>query len=278
MIERFLSTLESTKSFWQEVSQYLPSLLAAGVVLLVGWIVARIARKMAVMILRLLRVDVLAEKVGIEDFLLQGSVRYTTVTLLASIVYWLIMFTVILAALNSLGMQSAASLFNRVLLFIPNVIVAVLVLMFGAFFARIVRSISFTYLSNIGISGADTIGHIAQWAILLFALSISDPLTHCQLSSQILATTGKNHLSCMKSPENRGYTVRSYVQRSKVEEGNTGVWSFLRISQYSATTGTVPAWGSATIGAQCKTGPPSNSRHRFYKHILPLIPLKAYAI
>lgn len=184
MIERFLSTLESTKNFWQEVSQYLPSLLAAGVVLLVGWIVARIARKMAVKILRLLRVDVLAEKVGIEDFLLQGSVRYTTVTLLASIVYWLIMFTVILAALNSLGMQSAASLFNRVLLFIPNVIVAVLVLMFGAFFARIVRSISFTYLSNIGISGADTIGHIAQWAILLFALSIA--LDQLSIGGQLL--------------------------------------------------------------------------------------------
>jgi len=64
------------------------------------------------------------------------------------------------------------------------VVVAVLVLMFGAFFARIVRSISFTYLSNIGISGADTIGHIAQWAILLFALSIA--LDQLSIGGQLL--------------------------------------------------------------------------------------------
>jgi hypothetical protein len=184
MIERFVSTLESMKNFWLEAGTYLPSLLATGVVLLVGWLVARIARKAAIRILRLMRVDLLAEKVGIENFLLQGSVRYTTVTLLANFVYWLIMFTVILAALNSLGMQSAASLFNKVLLFIPNVVVAVLVLMFGAFFARIVRSISYTYLSNIGISGADLIGHTAQWAILLFAISIA--LDQLSIGGQLL--------------------------------------------------------------------------------------------
>ena len=186
MLDQFATTLDSMKSFWWEVSAALPALFAATVLLLIGWVVARLLRRGVVRLLRLLRIDLLAEKAGIEDFLLQGGVRYTAVTLLADLVYWLIMFTVILATLNSLGLQNASALFNKIILYMPNVIVAILVLMFGAFVARIVRAVTFTYLSNIGISGADVIGHIAQWAILLFVVSIA--LEQLSLGGQILVS------------------------------------------------------------------------------------------
>jgi len=96
------------------------------------------------------------------------------------------MFTIILAALDSLGLQNAALLFNKIILFMPNVVVALLVLMFGAFVAKIVRAITFTYLSNVGISGADVIGHIAQWAILLFVASVA--LEQLSIGGQILVS------------------------------------------------------------------------------------------
>lgn len=53
-------------------------------------------------------------------------------------------------------------------------------------FARLVRAITFTYLSNIGISGADVISHIAQWAILLFVLSVA--LEQLSIGGQILVS------------------------------------------------------------------------------------------
>jgi hypothetical protein len=186
MPDKLAETLESMKLFWAQISTALPTLLAVGVLLVVGWIVARLLRRGALRLLKFLRVDILAEKVGIEDFLLQGGVRYTTVTLLANLIYWLIMFTVILAALDTLGLQNAAVLFNKVILYMPNVIVAVMVLMFGAFLAKIVRAMSFTYLSNVGISGADVISHITQWAILLFVVSVA--LEQLSIGGQILVS------------------------------------------------------------------------------------------
>jgi len=186
MPDKLAETLESMKLFWAQISTALPTLLAVGVLLVVGWIVARLLRRGALRLLKFLRVDTLAEKVGIEDFLLQGGVRYTTVTLLANLIYWLIMFTVILAALDTLGLQNAAVLFNKVILYMPNVIVAVMVLMFGAFLAKIVRAMSFTYLSNVGISGADVISHITQWAILLFVVSVA--LEQLSIGGQILVS------------------------------------------------------------------------------------------
>ena len=186
MWDQLSTTLNSMKSFWIDVSSAFPALLAATALLLVGWVVARLVRRGVLRFLKLVRVDELAEKAGIENFLLQGGVRYTTVTLLADLAYWLIMFTVILAALNSLGLQNAAALFNKIILYMPNVIVALLVLMFGAFIAKIARAITFTYLSNVGISGADVIGHIAQWAILLFVVSVA--LDQLSIGGQILVS------------------------------------------------------------------------------------------
>ncbi len=184
MWEQFAATLDSTKSFWIEVSGALPALIVSMALLLVGWFIARIVRRGVSRFLKLIRVDVMAEKAGIETFLLQGGVRYTTVTLLANLVYWVIMFTVILAALNTLGLQNAGAIFNKIIVYMPNVIVALLVLMFGAFVAKIARAITFTYLSNVGISGADVIGHIAQWAILLFAISVA--LEQLSIGGQIV--------------------------------------------------------------------------------------------
>lgn len=186
MQDQFAAMLNSLQSFWRDVSGAFPALFAATVLLLVGWIVARLVRRGILRLLKLVRVDVLAEKTGIEDFLLQGGVRYTAVTLLADLFYWMIMFAIILAALNILGLQSASALFNKIILYMPNVIVAVLVLMFGAFVAKLVRAVTFTYLSNIGISGADVIGHIAQWAILLFVLSVA--LEQLSIGGQILVS------------------------------------------------------------------------------------------
>ncbi|MBP1648046.1 MAG: CmpX protein [Bacteroidetes bacterium] len=186
MWDQLRATLGSMKSFWIDVGHALPGLFAAMLLLLVGWVVARVIRRGVLRLLRLVHVDELAEKAGIESFLLQGGVRYTTVTLLANFVYWMIMFAVILAALDSLGLQNAAVLFNKIILFMPNVVVALLVLMFGAFVAKIVRAITFTYLSNVGISGADVIGHIAQWAILLFVASVA--LEQLSIGGQILVS------------------------------------------------------------------------------------------
>jgi len=184
MVEQFSATFESLRQFWLGLSAGLPALLVAILLLLLGWFLARVLRRGLIRLLRLLRIDVLAEKAGVEDFLLQGGVRYTTVTLLADFLYWLVLITVILAALHTIGLQNAPVLFNKVISYVPSVIVAALILMFGAFVAKIARAITFTYLSNVGISGADIIGHIAQWAMLLFAASVA--LEQLSIGVQVL--------------------------------------------------------------------------------------------
>ena len=178
--------LDSIRSFWLQFTDMLPRVAAAFVLLTVGWLIARLIRKATIRALKLLRIDLLAEKTGVEDFLLQGGVRYTTVTLIANMLYWFILFTFVLAVLSSMGLTTAADLFSKMLLYIPNVIVALLLLVFGTVFAKFIQGVSFTYLNNIGISGAQIMSTIAQWAILLFVISAA--LEQLSIGGQILVS------------------------------------------------------------------------------------------
>jgi hypothetical protein len=178
--------LESLKTFWTEFGSFLPQLIAALLVLIVGWLIAKLIRRAFVKVLRLLRVDVAAEKSGVENFLLRGGVQFTTVTILGSLIYWLTLFMVLFAALNILGLQAAADIFNKIILYIPNVIVAIVVLIFGTMFAKFIQGISLTYLSNVGFEGAQLVSYLAQYAIVIFVVSIA--LEQLAVGGQVLVS------------------------------------------------------------------------------------------
>lgn len=172
-MERFNSIFDSLNQFWVDLGAFLPNLIVAFILLIIGWIVAKVLRGVTVRVLRILRIDVIAERAGIEDFLLKGGVRFTAVTLIAAIMYWAIIFIVFLAVLHTLGLGIAADLFNRVLLYLPNVIVAIVLLIFGTLFAQFVQSALYTYLNNVGVSGSRLVSGIAKYAIIIFVVSIS---------------------------------------------------------------------------------------------------------
>jgi hypothetical protein len=184
MLDQIHTTVESLKIFWEQLLQFLPQLIIGIFLMVVGWALAKLLRKAMVKVLRLIRLDVVAEKAGIEDILLKGGAQYSSVNIVANLIYWFIMFGLTLAILHSLGLDAAKELFNRFLLYIPNVIAALLVLIFGTLLAKLVRGTSFTYLTNIRISGAEFISTITYWIIILLIVSIA--LQQLSLGGQIL--------------------------------------------------------------------------------------------
>jgi small-conductance mechanosensitive channel len=184
MPDQMNAILESLKTFWNQLLQFLPQLLIGIFLFILGWIIAWLLRKGMVKLFKLVRLDALAEKAGIENFLIKGGAQYTTVNVLANLIYWFLMFALTMAVLHSLGLDAAKELFNKILSYIPNVIVAVLVLIFGTLFAKLIRGAAFTYLNNVRISGAEFISNIAYWAIIFLVFSIT--LQQLSLGGQVL--------------------------------------------------------------------------------------------
>ncbi|MBO6523499.1 MAG: hypothetical protein JJ971_06735 [Balneolaceae bacterium] len=176
--------IESYETFFNKLADFLPSLIGALLILIVGWIIAKLVKTAAIRLLKLIKLDVVTEKAKIDQFLKDGGSNKSAIDIIGGIIYWLIMLIVILSGLDALGLGVASELFNQIILYIPNVIVAVLALIFGVFLAGFIAQVVSTYLANIGVSNSVVIGAIARYAIILFVISLS--LTQLSIGEELV--------------------------------------------------------------------------------------------
>ena len=107
-------------------------------ILIAGWLVAKAVRFALVKTLRAINFNVITEKAGIDAFLRQGGGDIDTIRVLGALAYWLVILAALMIAFNSLDLAYVTDLVGRVVLFVPRVMVAVVILVFGAYFARFV--------------------------------------------------------------------------------------------------------------------------------------------
>lgn len=170
MKEQVQIFFESSQQFLNEIAIALPKIIGALLILLIGWIIAKLIKKAIVRLLNLIKLNTLSEKVGIEKFLKEGGLKQTAVDLMGSLFYWIIMLTVILAIFNSLQLTSAQELFNSIILFIPNVIVALIILLFGLYAAKFIANVLSSSLKNMNDKTAEFIEKIAYISIVIFTV------------------------------------------------------------------------------------------------------------
>lgn len=186
MADQLSRLLDVLRGFGEQLAAFLPRLALALVLLVPGWVLARLVRRLVIRGLRLVKADVAAEKAGLEDFLVQGGVRLTTVTLVGSFVYWTVNLTVILAVLTVLGVETAGQTISRLVHHLPAVITAVVVLIMGTLLGQFVGAFTHAYLANLGVTGARAISAIARWAVVVFVIAVS--LEQLSIGGQVLVS------------------------------------------------------------------------------------------
>jgi hypothetical protein len=164
--------LEPVKMMLNKVAVFVPVLLGAMLILLVGWIVATVLKGLAERILEGLKFNDFSAKIGFADILLKGKVALSPAALLASVVYWAAMIVVFATTVDAIGLKVAADLLVRVSSYIPNVASAIFVLIVGMFLANLVSGVIKTAASNAGMARAEFLGSIAKGAILVFTTCI----------------------------------------------------------------------------------------------------------
>jgi len=165
--------LEPLRMFLRQAGDFLPRLGLALVVLIAGWIFAKMARFAVARGLRAINFNILTERAGIDGFLRDGGIQADTTEILALLTYWLVILAALVIGFNGLGLTYITDLLGRVLLFVPKVMVALLILAFGAYFARFVGNAVCAYFRNVHLQDADLLGKLAQYAILTFVVLIA---------------------------------------------------------------------------------------------------------
>jgi hypothetical protein len=172
-MENFGIHLEPARAILFQVGAFLPRLLVALVVIIGGWMVAKVARFAVVKALRAINFPVLTERSGLDGFLRQGGVAGDTTSIFGMLVYCLVILAALLIAFNGLGLTYITDLLGRIVWFVPNVFVALLVLAFGSYFAKFVGDTVRTYFRNVKLQDAMFLGKLAQYAIMIFVVLIA---------------------------------------------------------------------------------------------------------
>jgi flagellar biosynthesis protein FliQ len=172
-MESFEMMLEPVRVFMRQMGDFLPRLVIALVVVIAGYFIAKAVKFAISKGLRAVNFNVMTERAGIDGFLRAGGIRADGTEILALLFYWLVILTALVIGFNSLGLGYITDLLSRVLLFVPKVMVAILILAFGAYFAGFIGQAVTAYCKKVQMQDAELLGRICQYAILAFVVLIA---------------------------------------------------------------------------------------------------------
>jgi hypothetical protein len=165
--------VEPVTKMLSRILAYLPVLLGALIILIVGWIVAKAIRGLVDWLLKAVRFDVLADKAGISEILKKGNLDISAREVVSNIVYWLIIIMVLVMTVDALGLPKASDVLASLFDYVPKVIAALLVLIVAMFLASFVSGIVRTAAGNANLPKPEILAGISRWAIIIFAVTIA---------------------------------------------------------------------------------------------------------
>jgi len=161
----------SFQELWAGVITFIPKLLIAVIIFIIGWIIAVALSKLVSQVVRLFKVDKLFQALGAEEPLAKAGFRLDTGAFVGGLVRWFLIVVFLVAAIDVMGL-SQVNIFLRevVLAYLPNVIVAALILVVAAFVADTMQKIVVGSAKAAGVPSTHLLGGITKWAIWIFAI------------------------------------------------------------------------------------------------------------
>lgn len=165
--------IEPAKTILSQIGRFLINVLLVVIILIVGWVVSKLIKTLVTRVLRAVKLDDLSDTIELDSILAKGGIKYSISELIGVICYWLAILVTFVVAINAVGLTVAADLLNRVILYVPNIIAAIFILVLGMFISTLLKNIVQTAASNAGIVQSNLLAKITEIAIIAFAVFIT---------------------------------------------------------------------------------------------------------
>lgn len=162
---------DSFQKIGSGVIAFLPKLILALVVFIVGWVIAAFLGKIVNQIIKVLKIDQALEAVGVGELVTRGGFNLDTGAFIGGLVKWFFIVVFLVTAVDVLGLsQINAFLSDVVLAYIPNVIAATIILVMAAIIAGAAEQIIVGSAKAASLPSSRFLGVIARWSIWIFAI------------------------------------------------------------------------------------------------------------
>ncbi|MBU1905540.1 MAG: hypothetical protein KJ923_00905 [Candidatus Omnitrophica bacterium] len=179
--------LEPARIVLAQIGKFLVNVLLVIIILIIGWIIARLIKAVVIKTLKAIKMDKLADRIELSNLLEKGGITHSFSELIGIICYWLALLVAFVVAINAAGLTIAADLLNKVILYIPNVIAAMFILILGMFIATLLKNIVQTAANNAGIPQGNLLSRVVEAIIVVFAVIVA--LEQLQIGIRITELT-----------------------------------------------------------------------------------------
>lgn len=191
MIESWSDVLiRSFQSLWVGVIQFIPNLVVAFLIFLAGWLVGTALAHIVSQVVASLKVDNALRSAGFEDVLSRAGFRLNSGNFLGELIKWFVIIAFLVASLDVLGLNQVNIFLQEVvLLYLPQVIAAVLILLVAAVIAEVSQTVVVGAAKAADMPSAHFLGNVTRWAIWIFAfLAALNQLSVASIFVQTLFT------------------------------------------------------------------------------------------
>ncbi|MBK6545536.1 MAG: hypothetical protein IPO78_03435 [Saprospiraceae bacterium] len=161
------------EGYFQSTTSSIPSIVNALIILIIGWTLAKVIQWIVFKLSHALGIDRLAQKSGVHRFLEKRGIKKGFSGLTSSIFFWMIILIVMVKFFNLLGLDIVSDLLNQFVFFIPNVLIACVLIILGFYLAEFVSSLVVGSLEESSFENPELIGKLIFYCIGFFTIAIA---------------------------------------------------------------------------------------------------------
>jgi len=171
IFERLIS--EPIEGFLNRFILFLPNLISAILLLIIGLFLGWLTKKIISKMLRILKADEFSERHGINNILTKGGIKDKPSSLAGRITGWLVFFIFLIISLSSLNVPAIERLLERFFLYLPNLFVAVIIILIGYLLSNFFGRAALIASVNAGLKASGLIGRFVKLTIFLLAATMA---------------------------------------------------------------------------------------------------------
>ena len=153
--------------------QAIPKLIGFAVILIIGWLVAALLAKAVVVLLRSVKFNDLAQRAGLAGFVQNMGMRMDSVVLVGAVVRWFVRLIALVVAFDALGLPAVSEVLRQVLLWLPNVVVAVVILVIAGLAGNALGKLIRGAAAESGLRNADLLAKVATGLVIGFGVIVA---------------------------------------------------------------------------------------------------------
>jgi mechanosensitive ion channel-like protein len=151
----------------------IPKIIGFFVILIIGWLIASALATAVAALLRAVKFNDLANRAGLTGFVQNMGVHSDAAGFLANLAKWFVRLIVLVTAFDALGLPAVSQVLQQLLLWLPNLVVALVVLVIGGLAANALASLVRGATAESGLGSPDLLATIARVAVWAFAIVIA---------------------------------------------------------------------------------------------------------